>query len=201
MRNYCENCIEYVTYTVQGKPPNQKAFCNVCFHEMFVQKVKQENSQFKEDKIYVFDESLKESEQYERELDDYYGHYYQIEKVSMELQHKGIDRIFTKKDGKKIFVEYKSDKLTKTTNNVFIETISNSETHSEGWAVKSQSEYIFYYCIGIGIFVAQTEDIRRKLPEWIEKYPLKSCKNDKYLSYGRLVPLEEFKKISRTFNY
>lgn len=146
--------------------------------------------------IYNFDDSLKESEKFEEYLDKYFSRFYEIKKVNQDMQRKGIDRIFISKE-KEILIEYKADKITKKTRNVFIETISNDSNFSEGWAVKTQADYIIYHCIGINIYVIPSNTIREKLPEWIEKYPKKTCQNKTYCSYGRLIPIHEIEKISK----
>jgi hypothetical protein len=147
-------------------------------------------------KIYNFKDSVKESEFFENILDLYFGKFYEIKKVSMEEQKRGIDRIFTSNKGINK-VEYKSDGKTRETRNVFIETISNDVKLDEGWSVKSESDIIVYYCIGIALYIIETNVLRSNLPMIINNYKKVTCKNEDYSSHGRLFPLKEFEKICK----
>ena len=147
-------------------------------------------------KVYNFNDSLKEGEFFENILDLYFKKFYHVENVNIEKQKKGIDRIFIRNT---IItkVEYKADKKTKETGNVFIETISNDVNLSEGWSVKSESDIIAYYCLGVALFILETNVLRKSLPNIINNYPKVTCKNENYSSHGRLFPIKEFEKLCK----
>lgn len=151
-------------------------------------------------KIHDFKSKLKEGEAFERELDAYFSKWYDIEPVKdMRLQRIGIDRIFKdRENGRTIKVEYKADSMAGKTGNVFIETISNSKSGAEGWVLKLQADIVIYYIPTTGDIIAiRPVDILLSLPEWIAKYKKVPAFNASYRSYGRLVPVEEFKKRAK----
>ncbi|MEK4798049.1 hypothetical protein NYE37_03845 [Thermoactinomyces sp. FSL K6-2592] len=148
-------------------------------------------------KIHSFQEKLKEGEAFERELDNHFSKWYQIEKVNIKTQRKmGIDRIFKNRfDGKIIKVEYKADSAAGKTGNIFVETISNSKSGAEGWAIKCQADIVIYFIPMTGELIAvRPIDILLNLPRWIATYKKAPAFNSSYRSFGRLVPIEEFKK-------
>ena len=69
--------------------------------------------------------------------------------LEKEYQPKGVDFLWEIKNKKSdletiIQCESKTDNIMQNTNNFFIETESNSDTHSLGWIYSSEATYIFY---------------------------------------------------------
>jgi hypothetical protein len=68
---------------------------------------------------------------------------------------------------------------------------------SEGWSVKSESDIIAYYCLGVALFILETNVLRNALPKIINNYKKVTCKNESYSSHGRLFPINEFEKLCK----
>jgi len=146
--------------------------------------------------VYEFQEQLKIGEENERLLDSYFSKYYKIQSVTMELQKRGIDRLFI--DGNRILkVEYKADYKAIKTGNVFIETYSVKPI-KKGWSLTSESDFILYYIIGDSVYVMPTGFMREKLDIWEFIYKKANCKNKEYESEGILVPLGDIRKIFKS---
>lgn len=155
----------------------------------------------KTSKTYSFREQLDIGKQGEEKLDAYfYALGTEIRCANMFEQKRGIDRWFRAKDGDRVYtVEYKTDEKTQKTGNVFVETISNNQTGALGWAVKGLADFVIYYAVGIEeAAVIRSEKLREKIAEWFFSYPTKAVKNRGYMTYGILVPWEEFKKAADT---
>ncbi|MBA4495116.1 hypothetical protein ACFO25_09995 [Paenactinomyces guangxiensis] len=151
-------------------------------------------------KVHTFSEKLKEGEAFEKMLDTFFSKWYRIEPVTdRKLQKAGIDRIFIDEEtGRRLKVEYKADSMARKTGNVFIETISNSSTFEEGWVMKCQADVIIYFIPPTSEIIAiEPLAILKSLPEWIQLYKKAPAKNPTYWSYGRLVPVVEFKKRAK----
>lgn len=87
----------------------------------------------------------------EAEIDKYFSREWIIEPVSLELQFRGIDRLWTHRTtGEQYYVEYKCDHQTVATKRVFIETISNGNSGRLGWVQTSEADLLIYYCHGLG---------------------------------------------------
>lgn len=143
--------------------------------------------------IYTFDAQLKIGEEYENKIDLYFSKFYEIEKVSMELQKQGIDRIFRDKD-RLLKIEYKSDEKALKTGNIFIETYS-MKPQKKGWAHTSKSDFIIYYVVGDAVYVMPTGYVRDTLDMWQALYRTVNCQNKDYESEGILVPILDIKRI------
>jgi hypothetical protein len=148
--------------------------------------------------IYDFKEQLKIGEAFERKIDDYYSKFYIIEKVGMDLQRKGIDRIYKKQD-KEIKVEYKADSQTAKTNNFFIETWS-VENVKRGWVYTTESDYIFYLAIGLGLYIVETIKLRNHISYVEFIYRKAYCNNKDYRSEGILIPIQDIERIMHKKN-
>lgn len=150
-------------------------------------------------KTHKFDEKLKEGQAFEKMLDEFFSKWYRIEPVTdMKLQKAGIDRIFIDEEsGRRLKVEYKADSMAGKTGNVFIETISNSSSFEEGWAMKCQADVIIYFIPPTSEIIAiEPATILLSLPDWV-RYKKAWAQNATYRSYGRLVPIAEFKKRAK----
>lgn len=134
----------------------------------------------------------------EKELDEFFSQWYDIQPVDREMQRKGIDRIFTRHDNGYIFkIEYKTDWKATKTQNAFVELISVDNTGKPGWAYSSQADYLLYYLPeDILVYVIAFENLRNCLPAWVDKYPVRTIRNVGYNTVGVLAPLCEFERIA-----
>ncbi len=148
--------------------------------------------------MYQFKEQLSKGEASEHKLDTIFATDYDITPVGMDLQRKGIDRIFNRKDNGAIYkVEYKTDWTAQRTHNVFIETISVDKNRKPGWAHSSQADVLIYYIPGDElIYIICFSSLRAKLHIW-KNFPEKKIPNNGYNTIGLLVPLSEFEKIAQ----
>ena len=120
------------------------------------------------------------------------GRYYP-RPVSMAEQRRGIDRFFT--DALK--VEYKTDTRAADTHNVFIETISVDRVNKPGWAYSSAADVLAYYIPGDDlVYVVRLVRLRRFLPGWERRYPVRKAQNVDYDTHGLCVPIEAFEAIA-----
>jgi len=148
-------------------------------------------------KIFDFEEQLVEGEEAEAYLDSEFSKFAEIKKVGMDLQKKGIDRAF-RMDGKIITVEYKADRRATLTGNAFIETISVSTTFAEGWAKKTQADWIVYFLPQeLKVYMFPVKEMRKRLNDWRKTYPTRKAQNKGYYSQGLLVPLTEIETFSK----
>jgi hypothetical protein len=132
-------------------------------------------------------------------LDKLFSIKFTIEQVDREDQRRGIDRYFTGKseDAKRLAIEYKTDHRAADTGNAFIETVSVDSADKEGWAYKSQADYLIYYLPEDGlIYSIRMSALRRCLDRWAQEYPTRAAPNKGYNTYGILVPLHEFEDIA-----
>jgi hypothetical protein len=166
-----------------------------------LQKIREKGRGKMAQKTYGFQAQLKVGELGEETLDKYFAKKgYEIEKVSMKEQRRGIDRIL-KKDGKEIKVEYKTDALTARTGNVFVETISSSKSGALGWSMKTHADYVFYYVPSYKqALILKPQYLRNKIPFWVFEYKQRPVRNKGYFSYGIPVPWEVLKKDCQVLN-
>lgn len=150
-------------------------------------------------KPYDFRKQLDIGKRGEEKLDSFFSAKgIEIQCVNRFDERRGIDRIF-RKDGREHTIEYKTDEKTQHTGNVFVETISNNQTGALGWAVKGLADCVIYYAVGIEeAAIIRSEELRAKIAEWFFAYPTRAVKNRGYMTYGVLVPWEEFKKAADT---
>lgn len=152
-------------------------------------------------KIFDFDEQLKEGQEHEEFLDMVFSRHVAVEPVSMEYQRKGVDRVFTNKDGAVRFVEYKADRKATITGNAFIETVSVSSTGAEGWAKKTIADVIIYFLPQeMKAYVINAQKMKKMIPEWSKQYRTGRAQNDGYYSEGLLIPLTELEKFGIIMN-
>lgn len=134
----------------------------------------------------------------EKELDEFFSQWYNIQPVDREMQRQGIDRIFTRHDNDHVFkVEYKTDWKATKTQNAFVELISVDSIGKPGWAYSSQADYLLYYLPeDILVYVIAFGNLRNCLPAWVDKYPERTIRNAGYNTVGVLTPLCEFERIA-----
>lgn len=152
-----------------------------------------------------FASSLKRGEEWEAELDTFFGKSFILEPIPQEsflfVQKLGIDRVLVnKKTGSRWSTEYKSDDRAADTNNFFIEVISVDTPSKEkkGWALTTCAQKIVFYIPRKNVaYIVSAEKIRDMLSVFEhdrERYPYRPCGetlNDGYRSWGYCVPVSE----------
>ena len=155
--------------------------------------------------VHKFEDSLKYGEKVEALLDDYFEEWFDISPVTPDLQRLGVDRIFVMKSkGHRYSVEYKADRRTQETGNVYIETVSvrkanePTDAYKLGWALTSIAQRLIYYIEGDEvIYILDMKDVRDMLPKWESQYPKAEVVNEKYFGEGILVPVTQLSKLAR----
>lgn len=146
-----------------------------------------------------FDRQLKAGNECEGRLDAIFSPWYHIKVIPGEQQRAiGYDRLYTDKETGRVFrVEHKCDWKTKTTGNVFIETVSKDTSGKPGWVYASKADILIYWPVGMGfICIASMKRVREKfLKDWLTQYHLASAQNETYTTKGILVPLDEFTSV------
>ena len=148
---------------------------------------------------YQFQTQLRQGEGYEAHLDTFFRQWgYQVSAVGMDMQRRGIDRVFHRRTDDQLFtVEYKADSLAGKTGNAFIETVSVDTTGKRGWAYTSQASVLVYLVTEPEtIYWIHFAALRKQLPRWEVAYPTRQAQNDGYQTHGLLVPLREFERIA-----
>lgn len=150
-------------------------------------------------KQYDFQEQKGVGDTGERILDAFFMSLgYEVEEVNMAEQRKGIDRIIVTPDGKELKIEYKTDALTASTGNVFIETISSTKSGALGWALKTQANFVVYYVPDWSkALIIDPKILREMIPIWIFQYHQKPVKNAGYFSFGIPVPWNVMKQFCK----
>ena len=155
-------------------------------------------------KIFDFDEQLVEGEEAEAFLDSEFSKFAEVKKVGMDLQRKGIDRAFRMGD-KIITVEYKADRRATLTGNAFIETTSVSTTWAEGWAKKTQADWVIYFLPQEMLaYLIPVKEMKKRMNGangWRNTYPMRRAQNKGYYSEGLLVPLTEIETFSKVIHF
>jgi len=140
---------------------------------------------------YAFDERKMVGDEGEAILDYHLGQHYELITPPKESEMRWkFDRIL--RSGKKRYtVEYKNCEWADRTGNLFIETVSNSETGSPGWALNTIAQIICYRLDGSGrVFFLDTVQIRMCLDDIQRRFDTKPVQNDGYYTEGVLVPIE-----------
>ena len=151
------------------------------------------------DKVYDFDEQLAIGEEAEKVLDKYFERWYRVEPVGMAEQRQGIDRVFTKPDGTKVTVEYKSDFQASRTGNAFIETEIASRDGvgiKGGWARTCKADLLVYWVVGQELLVLVPNDLRIRVDQWENLHRSVTVPNPSWVAAGTLVPLAELRLIA-----
>lgn len=143
--------------------------------------------------IHNFQKSLSYGKEVESVLDNYFSKWFHIENVTLEEEKQlGIDRKFHCDNRDIVTVEYKADRWTVKTGNIFIET---SVAGNPGWAIKTQADMIIYAAMrGVTIntlYMMPNEWLKSMLPIWQEKCQQRTIKNNGFSGVGLLVPTSE----------
>lgn len=150
-----------------------------------------------------FQDSLSFGKTIEQELDVVFSRWYSIEPVTLDDEKKlGIDRIFTRKDGTTIKVEYKADRWAINTSNIFIELEVSGKP---GWTVKTAADVVVYAIVDklnqIDSALLLTQDfIKKMLPVW-EQFPKKHIRNQNFYGIGVLVSIESLVDEVKVLNF
>lgn len=115
---------------------------------------------------------------------------YDVEDVSDNRNYwfKDIDLI-CRKDGKTTTIEVKADSKINTTNNLFIETVSNEQTKREGWFFYCEADYLFYYdTIDQYLYIINYDDLKQLN---MDSYKTARAYDSNKTSIGILLPLSD----------
>jgi len=151
---------------------------------------------------YKFREQLAKGEAHEKMLDKAFGKFYVVQKVSMDLQRHGIDRVFVaRKKPFRWLVEYKSDSKAAETGNAFVETVSVDKDNKPGWLYSTCAQIIAYFIPPWGrVYIVEVTRLRAIFieDEWPNKCPERKIPNNGYNTVGLLVPLTELRQCCKT---
>ncbi len=138
-------------------------------------------------KIHYFQDS--NSRAFEEEIDNILlSNSIGLTKVDMSYQRRGIDRLAVEGEDE-YTLEYKADSKVFKTGNFFLETVSQDTSNKPGWVYYSEADYIVYFLPTVKqLWFIKTATLKNNIEDWKQKYPIKSCKNKTYSSYGVLVP-------------
>lgn len=146
---------------------------------------------------YQFSRQFDIGKDFEARLDNFFKQYCFVYAAAAHEQRQGIDRWFADEDQGFISVEYKADSKAAKTGNAFVETVSVDTRNISGWAHTSIADVLCYYVPPTGkIWLIDFLELRRFLPDWIEKYPIRKVQNSDYCTHGVLVPLQKFADIA-----
>lgn len=124
---------------------------------------------------------------------------YLIEEADDYWQRCEVDRIVTPINGGLSWrLEYKTDLRADETGNAFIETLSvDRGRKAQGWSVKSRADILIYFLPFSGrIYICPLNRLRAVLPRWLERYEVRSARNQRYCTHGLLIPLWELAAAS-----
>jgi hypothetical protein len=146
---------------------------------------------------YPFHTQQAQGEAGEAVLDRFFSRWYRILPAGRAQQRRGIDRVFVAGQ-RRLAVEYKSDSTAAKTGNAFVETVSVDTSRTPGWAYTSQADFLVYFIPPDGlVYVVQLATLRRALPGWLRRYPVRAIPNEGYHTHGVLVPLDEFERLAQ----
>ncbi len=135
----------------------------------------------------------------EKKLDSYFSRWYSIQPVTLTAQKSGIDRLFTRPNGERISVEYKSDFRATETRRAYIEITHTAVRSGLGWAVTSTADKIIYYLPkSHTAYILNTSALRSALPTWQRQYKVFKSRDDIGVSRGIGVPLAELARVGIT---
>ena len=148
---------------------------------------------------YDFDDKLREGQDGERILDEYFSQWFDITPATRAGQRAGYDRVYRlRSTGERWCVEYKTDKRASETGNAFVETVSVRKDGAKdvpGWAYKSHADRLLYYIPGDElVYLFSFDALRAELPRWASTYPTRDIPNKGYVTVGLHVPLDEFEQ-------
>jgi hypothetical protein len=151
-------------------------------------------------KVHKFSEKLAQEKVQSAKLDQHFGEAYHILPAPLELDKKGVDRIFVEKGTlEPMTIEYKHDFRASETGNAFIETCSvhKEECEKLGWAFTCGAEFLMYHVVGdTTIYILDTATSQQNVDGWSKLHREAKSFNPTYHSIGILVPLSEIKGMA-----
>lgn len=125
--------------------------------------------------------------------------------TDMSLQRKGVDIEARDAEGNEFTVEVKRDTRTIDTGNIAVETHSNLEAGTPGWAYKRSADYLFYIVHPTHVYALRMDSIDDTIIEaWDEQFQSRRIPNwknrgkrgGKYHSRIICVPEPVFAELS-----
>lgn len=157
--------------------------------------------------IHDFDKSLELGDIGEQIIYNYLKSNKNIETITPVQNDKvyqkyDIDYILNMLNGKKIYIEVKTD--NKGTNNIFYETCSCIETRSLGCMEKTRADFLYYYFIDRKyLFIINMREFKKWFNINRDKFSIKQFKNKRkdglYTSQGYTIPITYFEKEFKHF--
>lgn len=150
-----------------------------------------------------FESQLAVGEAGEEYLDAFYKEHYDIRSVKdLDLQKRGVDRLYKSKDSSLscwFTVEYKVDFKAGETGNVFLEIeVSSEQKKGFGWVQKLFSQILFYYvpkkatCYCCSSILIKTHVEKWALQYKLSKPVMNKGKGNEFWALGILVPIDVF---------
>lgn len=145
---------------------------------------------------YSFEERLARGQRGEELLDAYFEHRFEIRPATETQQRSGIDRVFTDRITRSTStVEYKTDRRSHRTLNVFIELISSGVDRRPGWIITAQAQWLVYFLFfDQRVLLTPFARLRTHVTTWQEMYPLRWVPNSGYNTGGLIIPVSVFAK-------
>lgn len=140
-----------------------------------------------------FEEQKAVGQSGESVLDHYLGNHYDLEKPPLDSEIRWKFDRFLCSGKKRYTVEYKTDTIIERTGNLFIETVSNTETEAPGWALNSVAQVVCYLFEGNGrVLFLDMVRLRMSLPHWRARYSCRAVRQDDgSFTRGLLVPVKD----------
>lgn len=153
-----------------------------------------------------FKEKLKDGQEWELFLDNFFSKYYKIEHSTDDEQKQEIDRWFYVENEEnplnidsKSAIEYKADFRMGETRNVFLETKSVDLYGVDGWVYSSKSDILILLdVVKQVIYVCDFETLRKKMNIWKTIWNTVKSRNNGYNTWGLIVPIQYFEDICIT---
>lgn len=151
-------------------------------------------------KVHKFSDKLAQERIQSEILDKNFSEQHYVLPVPLELDKKGIDRVFVSRETyEPMTMEYKNDFRAAETGNAFIEVCSvhKEECEKLGWAHTCNAEFLVYHVVGDAVaYIVDVELLQAKVDEWRKLHREAKSFNPTYHSVGILVPLSEIKAIA-----
>jgi hypothetical protein len=129
-------------------------------------------------------------------LDHHLKQRYDIRQPPKRAEIKWKFDRFLRNGEKRYTVEYKNDTVAQDSGNLFIETVSNTETEAPGWALDSVAQVVCYRLSGSGhVLFLDVVRIRTNVPMWRVNCESKAIKQDDgSYTHGLLVPIKQLRE-------
>ena len=124
------------------------------------------------------------------------GHGRHVRAATLEEQYSGIDMWVSEHDGGRLAsVEVKDDRVSVTSGNAFIETVSSVAKGSDGWALTCSAEWLAVVS-GDVVYWLRPGEVRARVAEWSARCREVTTQNDSGNTRGVLVPLGEIEALA-----